>query len=424
MSWRPPTADHLSAVVRVPGSKSETNRALVLAALSNGPSRIFGALKARDSDLMVDGLRAFGVTIDQDDQLGWHITPPTELITPSRPIDCGLAGTVLRFLPPLALLAGGVTTFIGDARASERPLAPLLAGLEMLGAMVETTTSSVPFALTAPSEITERIVTIDSSASSQFISGLLLSGARLPNGIDLHHRGNKVPSLPHIEMTIQALAEHGVEVVSAPNHWKIAPSLIQATDTSIEPDLTNAAAFLAAGAIAGGHVTVAGWPQVTTQPGAVVLDVLRAMGSQVTQRLDGIRVDSSGSLRPIDVDLSSASELTPVVAALAAFADGTSTISGVAHIRHHETDRLTALAEQLQSCDLDAVQTADGLRITGNPAAHRADVHLGGYGDHRLAHSAALLGLRYTVILDDVSVTSKTMPDFPERWSAMVGATK
>ena len=432
MSWLAPQADRLSALVRIPGSKSETNRALILAALSDGESRIYGALKARDSDLMVDGLRGFGVDVNDDDPDCWLVAPPAKLTTPTEPIDCGLAGTVMRFLPPLALVAGGTTTFIGDERASERPLAPLLAGLEQLGAEITTETSSVPFTIKSPAMIAEREVTIDSSASSQFISGLLLSGALLPNGLDLRHSGEEVPSLPHIQMTIEALAAHGVEVLVETGRWQIEPTVIRAADIHIQPDLTNAAAFLAAVAIVGGTVKIADWPEATTQPGAMIVEILRTMGCTVSRVDSGLQVESDGSLKPIEIDLSAASELTPVVAALVAFADGKSTISGVAHIRLHETDRLAALEEQITACGIEARQTKDGLVIIGQPKASYLDagqpvenstaVQLKGYGDHRLAHSAALLGLVFPVSLDDVSVTSKTMPDFPERWASMIRA--
>ena len=431
MTWLCPQADSLAAVVRVPGSKSETNRALVLAALSAGPSHIYGALRARDSELMLAGLRAFGATIDDADPDCWSVIPPARLATPEEPIDCGLAGTVMRFLPPLAMLAGGTTSFIGDERASERPLAPLLDGMQQLGAKIVTDTASVPFEITAPTEITRRKISIDSSSSSQFISGLLLSGALLPLGLDLRHQGAAIPSLPHIQMSIEALAAHGVEVRVEQNHWQIDPGEIRAADTHIQPDLTNAAAFLAAAAIAGGSVTVADWPETTTQPGELIVNILRAMGCQISSDAAGLRVESDGNLKPLHLDLSSASELTPVVAVLAAFADGESTITGVAHIRLHEADRLAALEDQLNACGVPAHQIDDGLVISGKPRATvlttvvpPEPVLLKSYGDHRLAHSAALLGLKYPVIIDDISVTSKTMPDFPERWAAMIGVDR
>ncbi len=423
--WAAPVArGPLSSVVTVPGSKSETNRALVLAALADGISSISGGLRARDADLMTDGLRALGVGIDTEHPDRWVVVPPDRLRSPEGPIDCGLAGTVMRFLPAVAALTGGTARFIGDERASDRPVTPLLDGLRQLG--VEIDVNAVPFTMVAPEHLGGPEVTIDSSGSSQFISALLLVGARLPHGLTLRHSGGEVPSRPHIDMTCEWLSARGVSVTQPDDvTWRVEPGRIKAIQTHIAPDLTNAAAFLAAGVLSGGSVTVRDWPAETTQGGAHIIDILRRMGAHVEVTAEGCTATSTGRLRGIDVDLRATSELTPVVAGLAAFAEGMTTITGVGHIRTHETDRLAGIDAHLGVVGVPRKTTDDGLIIMGgHPSALRPG-YLPTLEDHRMAHLAALLGLMIDgVILDDVSVTSKTMPDFPQRWAAMVGGVQ
>lgn len=398
----------------------------MLAALASEPSELTAVLDARDTELMLAALRAIGVRIDQiepapDGAPVLRVTPPASFQAVPEGIDCGLAGTVMRFVPPLAALAGGQTRFYGDAHASQRPMAPLLAGLAQLG--VASDADQLPFTLTAPAQLAGRLVEIDSSASSQFISALLLAAARFPDGIDLRHLGEQVPSLPHIQMSVAMLHDRGVQVDEPePGRWLVAPGPIAAHDHRIEPDLTNAAVFLAAGVLSGGQVTVPGWPAQTSQPGDLFRQALSQFGAAWQLAGDRLTASATGVLRGAEIDLGAASELTPVVAALAAFAEGTTTISGVAHIRGHETDRLAAITAELTSLGVDATETADGLRITGaRPEQLRPTRTLRAYADHRLAHLAALLGLLVPGIqLDDIGSVSKTMPDFEQRWQAML----
>jgi 3-phosphoshikimate 1-carboxyvinyltransferase len=413
----------------VPGSKSATARALVLSALADGPGTITGALVARDSALMVAALRALGVAVDDSGPV-WTVTPP-ERFTPGGRIDCGLAGTVLRFVPPLAALAAGSTRFEGDPALAGRPVGPLLDGLAQLGARVEG--EAVPFSVAGP--LTGGTATIDSAASSQFVSGLLLAGARCPEGLELRHDGAPIPSYPHVEMTVAALRARGVAVeawrrrpartpdgatADQPAWWRIAPSPIRALDAAIEPDLTTAAVFLAAALVARGRVTIPHWPAATTQPGAATPEILTAFGGQADYdaAAQTLTVSGDGTLTGADVDLHATSELTPVVAGLAALAAGRTTIRGVAHIRGHETDRLAALARNLTSLGGHCAETADGLVIEA------ARLHGGVWrteGDHRLAHAGALIGLRVPgVELDDVGVVAKTMPGFADAWRGLL----
>lgn len=409
----------------MPGSKSETNRALLLAALADAPSQIVGALDARDSQLMRAALVALGAEISPLDAETVTVVPPAHFQTPSEPIDVGLAGNVLRFIPPLAALADGVTQFLGDRAVSERPVAPLLSGLRQLGVGING--DAVPFQVTG-GKLTGNEAVIDASGSSQFVSGLLLAAARFPHGLTLRHHNDHrlpVPSRPHLDMTVTMLRDRGVRVETPDDHtWVVYPGPIAALDQRVEPDLTNAAAFLAAAALAGGSTRVPGWPTQTTQGGDAIRDILAAMGAVVTRDGDQLVVSRRGALRGIDVDLHGSSELTPVVAALASVTYGHTEIRGVAHIRGHETDRLAALSTELAGLGVDVMETDDGLSIEGRgaPALHGATFHT--YADHRMAHAGALLGLVVPgVELDDVACTSKTLPDFVGMWEQLLASS-
>lgn len=418
--WPAPQAPvPVTATVEVPGSKSETNRALVLAALADGPSTIVNGLDARDTSLMRDALRALGTTIDEQPD-GWRVTPPASFTGGGR-VDCGLAGTVMRFVPPLALLADGPVAFDGDEQAYARPMGPLLGALRDLGADVTTSgaADALPFTVAAGPGQAGGTVRVDASSSSQFVSALLLVGARLRGGLEVVHEGAAVPSLPHVAMTVAMLRERGVEVDdSRPDRWVVAEGPVAARDVAVEPDLSNAAPFLAAAAVTGGAVTVPHWPAQTLQPGDQLRDILAVFGAEVDLGDDGLTVRGTDQLLGTDLDLSGASELTPVVAALAALARDTSRISGVAHVRGHETDRLAALRTELEAMGARVHETHDGLTIHPRLLAG-GEFHT--YADHRMAQAGALLGLVVPdVVLDDVGCTSKTMPTFVEAWQRML----
>jgi 3-phosphoshikimate 1-carboxyvinyltransferase len=419
--WPAPVA---TAPVRghvvVPGSKSASARSLLLAALADGPSGLGGVLDSRDTSLMRTGLSALGAGVD-DLPDGRVRVSPADPVTGGGTIDCGLAGTVLRFLPPVAALAAGPTRFTGDAAASSRPITGLLDALAELGAKVSEP-RVLPFTV-AGGSFRGGAVTLDASPTSQFVSALLLAGARFPDGVQVRHRGGSLPSLPHIEMTCALLRRRGVTVErTAEAAWRVEPGPIAALDEYVEPDLTNAATLLAATLVTGGELTTA-WPEVSVQAADDLIGVLVAFGARIDYPSgpDGRLVTVSGAdgVRGADVDLHAVSELTPVAAALAAVADSPSTIRGVAHIRGHETDRLAALASGLSALGADARETPDGLAIAPRP------LHGGlfpTHADHRLAHAAALVGLVTPgVELDDVACTTKTLPDFPGLWSRLLG---
>jgi 3-phosphoshikimate 1-carboxyvinyltransferase len=413
----PEAAAPITATVVLPASKSETNRALILAALASGPSVITGGLEARDTKLMRDALRTLGARIEESGQQ-WQVNPP-QSFSAGGTIDCGLAGTVMRFVPPVAALADGTVRFDGDQQAYARPMAPLLGALKLLGARVDGNGYSLPYNLTGNPRLSGGDITVDASASSQFLSGLLLAGARYANGIDVQHIGGEIPSRPHVQMTLAMLRARGVEINdTVPDRWVVTPGAIQPLDVTIEPDLSNAAPFLAAAAITGGTVTIPNWPARTLQPGDTIREILQDFGARVDLDGSNLEVQGTDQLHAVDLDLSESAELTPVVAALAALADDTSHLRGIAHIRGHETDRLAALETELDRLGSHVKQTHDGLiihpRILGGDLWHT-------YADHRMAQAGALLGLLVPdVVLDDISCTSKTMPEFEQLWMKMI----
>jgi 3-phosphoshikimate 1-carboxyvinyltransferase len=417
--WAAPLAKSaISAQISIPGSKSLTNRELVLSALASGPSEILNPLESRDSSLMIQALKQLGSEIESTPNL-LRITPKS--ISGPAQIDCGLAGTVMRFVPPVAALAKGEISFDGDLAARSRPMQTTVDSLRALG--VEVSGSGLPFTIHGTGEVVGGEVSIDASESSQFVSGLLLAAARFKSGLTLNHTGKTLPSMPHIDMTIDTLAKRGVKVSKlSDTSWRIEPGEISGRTVKIEPDLSNAGPFMAAALVAGGTVTIENWPESTTQVGNEFVSLLTLMGGQVSRNGTGMSVTGTGEIQGIDIDLSSAGELTPVIAALAALAKSKSVISGVAHLRGHETNRLKALVDEINSIGGRATETEDGLIV--EPADLRGGLWKT-YGDHRMATAGAIIGLRVPGIeIEDITVTSKTMPGFELLWSKMLGANR
>lgn len=423
--WPAPTASApTSAVLSLPGSKSLTNRELVLSALADGTSRLRSPLHSRDSDLMVEALRELGTvieTVSGDGQYGPDLLiTPAEELSGSTTIDCGLAGTVMRFLPPLAGLALGPTTFDGDEAARRRPMATTISSLRALGVDINDDGRPVlPFTVHGSGRIEGGEITIDASLSSQFVSGLLLAAARFDKGLTLSHSGERLPSMPHIEMTIETLAARGVTVDSpAPGTWIVAPGPIAAADVAIEPDLSNAAPFLAAALVTGGSVTITGWPSETTQIGARLADLLPLFGATVDRDGDRLTVTGGDGIRGVTLDLPEGGELVPNLVALAALASEPSTITGIGHIRHHETDRLAALVTEINKLGGNVTELEDGLHI--EPAELHGGTWLS-YEDHRMATTGAIIGLAVPgVEIEDIGTTGKTLPQFTELWHSML----
>lgn len=414
--WPAPVAHYpLAASVSLPGSKSLNNRELVLSALAKEPTTLLDSLESRDSSLMIAALQSLGTSIRKIPS--GLLIDPNPLRGPAA-IDCGLAGTVMRFVPPLASLAVGQVSFDGDEAAKKRPMKTTIESLRALGVEIEG--ESLPFKILGKGKVRGGEISIDASASSQFVSGLLLVAARFEVGLTLNHLGDHLPSQPHIQMTLDCLQKRGVvaEEISETS-WRVLPGEIAGGTIQIEPDLSNAGPFLAAAMVAGGSVTIPNWPSSTTQVGDQFDGILQQMGASITKTTESLTISGTGEIHGIDINLSEAGELTPVIAALAALADSRTTIRGVAHLRGHETDRLAALVQEINSLGGKAKETEDGMVI--EPAALR-----GGrwrcYEDHRMATAGAIIGLRVPgVEIEDISVTSKTMPNFASMWEQMLG---
>jgi 3-phosphoshikimate 1-carboxyvinyltransferase len=418
-SWAAPRAERaVRATVALPGSKSLTNRHLVLAALADGPSRLVAPLRARDTLLMAEALRSLGAVVT-DDGADWVVSPAP---LHGGTVDTGLAGTVMRFVPPLAGLADGPVVFDGDAYARERPMATLLEGLRQAGVDVDDAgRGRLPFTIYGHGSVAGGSVRIDASASSQFVSGLLLAGARYDKGIEIVQVGpGEVPSQPHIEMTLEVLRAAGVDAAPVDARtWRVAPGPVAGGTRVLEPDLSNAAPFLAAALITGGTVRIPGWPAHTTQAGDALRELLSGMGAALERDDVGLTVTGSGSIAGIEADLHDVGELTPTLAAIAALASSPSEFSGIGHLRGHETDRLAALCTELTRLGGDVSEHADGLTIRPEPL-HGGLWHA--YADHRMATAGAVLGLVVDgVEVDDIACTSKTLPDFVGMWSALLG---
>jgi 3-phosphoshikimate 1-carboxyvinyltransferase len=424
--WPAPVArGAVDASVTVPGSKSQTNRALVIASLAQTPTHLVGPLQARDTALMVDALRRMGARIDDTTQdgaapAGWTIHPAP--LCGDTAIDCGLAGTVMRFVPPLAALATGPVAFDGDPRARERPMGPLIDGLRDLGVVVTTAgADALPFTVHGAGRVAGGSLRIDASGSSQFVSALLLAACRFEQGLQLSVVG-RAPSQPHITMTLKMLAAAGVVTRTGDSgSWVVEPGVPRGGDAAVAPDLSNAMPFLAAALLTGGTMRIPRWASADTQPGPQILAVLEAFGATSTFDDDILVCTGPGTINGTDLDLGDVPELVTTVAVLATLATSPSTLRGVAHVRGHETDRLQALTDELNALGGDVEQTDDGLHIRPRPL-HGGTFHT--YADHRLATAAAVLGLVVPGIdVEDVATTDKTLPRFVELWTAMLASS-
>ena len=420
--WRAPYRGNLpvKATLTIPGSKSVTNRALILAALCDSPSVLRRPLHSRDSALMIAGLKAIGVGIETAVNGDLTITP-APLFGPAS-VDVGNAGTVMRFLPPVAAMAKGIIHFDGDARSHERPLGPVIKALEALGVSIEHGGRySLPMTINANGQLRGGTVEVDATLSSQFISALLLVAPATKEGVTVKHVGTSLPSLPHIEMTIAMLREKGVEVVVGDNEWTVKPAIMHGADSVIEPDLSNAAPFMGAAMISGGTVVIRDWPRSTTQPGDDLRDIFTQMGAHVEFQGDDLAI-TGGAIHGIDIDLHDVGELTPSIAALCVFADSPSYLRGIAHLRTHETDRLAALATEINNLGGEVIEEPSALRIIPKPL-HVGTFHT--YDDHRLATAGAMIGLRIDGIdVENIETTRKTLPDFPGAWAELLNGNQ
>jgi 3-phosphoshikimate 1-carboxyvinyltransferase len=452
LPWSAPqAAGPLRARLRVPGSKSMTNRALVLAALSAGPTSILSPLEARDTLLMAGALRALGATVVTGSSgatgnpaatgssvvtggsadaaaTAWRVSPGWA--ASDARVDVGNAGTVMRFVPPMAALASVATEFHGDPRASQRPVGAIIAALREIGAVIDDGgRGAIPFTVHGTGSLTGGAVTVDASASSQLVSGLLLAAPRYDKGLEVRHRGGRAPSAPHIDLTVQMLRDAGatVEMDAAsqtaadalPDTWYVHPGLLGSHPITVQPDVVNSMPFLAAAMVTGGTVTILGWPAVTAQPAGHILRVLRDMGADTALGPDGLTVTGPAALRGITADLTDCSEISMVLGALAALAGSPSVLTGIGHQRHQETDRLAALATEINALGGSVTERPDGLEIRPQPL--RASRPFATYDDHRLVMAAAVLGLAVPGLqVENVATVGKTFPGFTGTWAAML----
>ena len=422
--WNAPNRTNpIAARVRIPGSKSLTNRWLIMAALSGGECRINHPLQARDTLLMAQALSALGSSVEIQDQ-AFVVTPGTT--SDATQVDCGLAGTVMRFVPPVAALSSGNIRFDGDPHARVRPMKQIISALRGLDVEInDDDRGTLPFTVIGKGFVAGGSVTIDASESSQFVSALLLAGCRYDAGVSVIHSGSALPSMPHIDMSVEVLRELGIRVDvdikdSTNATWTVHPGVPRSFNVTVEPDLSNAAPFLAAALVCGGSVAIPDWPTQTTQAGDALVSLLPKLGATVSRDGTDLVVTGGSEIKGIDVDLHDVGELTPVIAALCALATGPSTLRGIAHLRGHETDRLAALVTEINKLGGKATETADGIHV------EPAKLHGGQfatYSDHRMAMAGAVLGLAVAdLVIEDIATTSKTLPDFANMWQEMVNA--
>jgi 3-phosphoshikimate 1-carboxyvinyltransferase len=450
--WPAPAATGpVSARVRLPASKSITNRALVLAALSDGPAAIANPLVARDTKLAIGALRALGAAVTEDDSppgTNWQVTPGQPAAGAQVSVDVGNAGTVMRFLPGVAALTSAAVHFDGDARARQRPVGPILTALAELGAQIDDGgRAAVPFTVHGGGALRGGTVTLDASGSSQLVSGLLLTAPRCDEGVQIRHEGPPVPSAPHIAMTVRMLRAAGADVTELsggadvsgaggsgagdgaggrPDGWVVRPGRLDLGAISVEPDLSNAGPFLAAALVTGGTVTIPDWPRDSLQAAGQILDVLAAMGARYEFGADGLTITGTGRIDGITADLRDVSELAQVLTAVAAVADSPSVFTGLAHTRSHETDRLAAMAKEINALGGDVTELPDGLQIRPRPLrADAAAGPFGSYNDHRMVMAAAVLGLAVPgIAVANAQTVAKTFPGFTDVWAGMLGPQK
>jgi 3-phosphoshikimate 1-carboxyvinyltransferase len=432
-TWASPAAaGPVRARVQLPSSKSITNRALVLAALSDGPSVIGNPLRARDTRLAADALRALGTEITES-RTSWRVAPGQPAPGSSVSVHVGNAGTVMRFVPGVAALTSAVVAFDGDARARQRPVGPILAALRQLGVEIEDGgRGAVPFTVRGTGAVRGGAVVLDASGSSQLVSGLLLAAPRFGQGVEVRHSGPPVPSAPHIAMTVRMLRAAGASAEelgsglpgsARPEAWRVLPGRLDLGSVTVEPDLSNAGPFLAAALVTGGTVTIPDWPQDSLQAAGAILDVLGQMGAEHSFGADGLTVTGRGRVRGVTADLRDVAELAPVLTAVAAAAESPSVFTGLAHIRAHETDRLAALAKEVNALGGDIAELPDGLQIRPRPL--RAAEPFGTYDDHRMVMAAAVLGLAVPGLrVAGAETVAKTFPDFMDAWASMLGRSE
>ncbi|MEX0793961.1 MAG: 3-phosphoshikimate 1-carboxyvinyltransferase [Pirellulaceae bacterium] len=405
----------VDGVIRPPGSKSLTNRALIIAALAEGKSTLRGALTSEDTEVMIESLRRLGIDIihDNADHCLTVVGCGGEFPVDDAELFIANSGTSMRFLTAMLSIGQGRFRLDGIPRMRERPIGDLIIALEKLGADIKSDTNNgCPPVVVVATGLKGGTATIAGNISSQYLSGLLMAAPYARSPVTLEVAGELV-SRPYVRMTTEIMGSFGLEVEEVePDHFKIpAPSVYRACDYTIEPDASAASYFWAAAAITGGRMTVEGLSRSSLQGDVGFCECLRKMGCEVEYRNDSITV-VGGQLRGINVDMADISDTVQTLAAVALFAEGATTVTGVAHNRHKETDRISDLARELRKLGAEVTELSDGLTITPRPLGPAA---VDTYNDHRMAMSLALVGLKVRgVVVNNPGCTGKTYPHFFE----------
>jgi 3-phosphoshikimate 1-carboxyvinyltransferase len=413
----------LDATVTVPGSKSLTNRALLIAALAAGRSVLTGALASDDTRYMAGALRALGIRVEQEDRAaGARFTVQGQggrFPVSEAEIFIGASGTAARFLTAALALGHGRYVLDGVPRMRERPIEPLLMALRQLGATIYSQEGTgCPPVVAEAAGLPGEICRVRGDLSSQFLSALLMVGPYAGGGMTVHVEGELV-SRPYIGITTSIMRDFGVTVLEQGDRYIVPPGVYTAREYAIEPDATAASYFYAAAALTGGTVRVAGLGRGAVQGDLAFVDVLERMGCTIERGADAITVHGPAQLRGVDADMGDISDTAQTLAAIAPFASGPVTMRGLAHARLKETDRVAAVAAELRKLGGQVEERPDGLTI--HPSALHAGT-VATYDDHRMAMSFALIGLRVPGIrIADPGCVAKTFPDFFERFEAMRG---
>lgn len=413
-----PARGPVSGTVRVPGSRSITNRALVLGALTGGRTVINGALFSDDTLRMAAGLRALGVAVEEDARSERFVVlgQGGRIPAAEAAIDAGNAGTVARFLTAVAVLGTGRYVIDGSPRMRERPIQDLVIALRALGVEV-TAPSGCPPVVVQARGLPGGRTAVRGDTSSQFLSALLLVAPLAASPVEIAVEG-EVVAAPYVDLTIGLMEAFGVTVERDGYRWfRLSPQRYHPRAFSVEPDASSASYFFAAAAVTGGRVTVPGLSRDSLQGDLRFLDVLQAMGCEVRWTEDGVEVRGPKRLRGVDVDLNAMSDMTMTLAAMAPYAEGSVGIRNVAHIRRQESDRLSAVATELRRLGQEVREREDGLEVTPRPV-RPAVVQT--YGDHRIAMAFAVAGLQAEgIAIADPDCVAKTFPDFFDRVEAL-----
>ncbi|MCI5134063.1 MAG: 3-phosphoshikimate 1-carboxyvinyltransferase [Candidatus Electrothrix sp. AW2] len=418
--------DTLDATVDVPGSKSLTQRALIAAALAQGESTLIGPLASDDTAYTIKALRQMGIAVDDSDPSSWVVQGSGgKIARPEEDIFLGNNGTATRFLTSVAALGQGRFRITGGDRMAERPIDPLIHALRGWQVQIQSEAANgcPPLSIDANGLAGGETI-LPEGKSSQYLSSLLLVAPYAAKKANLKVEG-EVFSKPYVKMTLAVMVDFGVwaEVAPALNYFKIPQGVYQGTEYRIEGDASGASYFWAAAAITGGKVNVANVPVPSLQGDAQLVPLLERMGCQVERCQGGITVLGSKQLRGIEVDMGNMPDVAPTLAVVAAFAQGTTVINNIAHLRIKECDRLAVMVKELRKMGADVEEEDDRMIIHGQAGGtnlHGADIAT--YEDHRIAMCFAVAGLQVAgVKVHGEDCVAKSFPDFWERFKGMLG---